>query len=326
MRKNFLLYFTSILLFLFCLNLQVFAEEAQDVSVSENAAEEADYECKECKEGVCNINPKQIAADVQKKEIKQFFDNYEKAFNSHNVKKILALHDADYINSDGLNSAQYSKLLQRTFDNFPDIKTKIEILDITSNTKYVIVFLSENKQAVTKSASKITNDNGIFKSEEKKVVYLEEFNGIWKIYSDNIIEEASITSYGIGKDVSAELIVPQRVLAGNDYSAAVYVFPPEGYSAMASINNGQLSEDFVHKGSGYRSVNRKTGLLERMFKANIENNNEYVIASVGFSKVSSSMFKDSALDLKGLIMLMKRVNIIPNTRNVELQKAENSAK
>ena len=323
MRKNFWLYFTSILLFLFCLNSQVFSEETQDVSVSEDTMQEA---AAECTDGVCNINAKQIADEQQKKEIKVFFKDYEKAYNSHNVKKILAFHDADYINSDGLNQIQYSKLLQRTFDNFPDIKTKIEILDITTNTKYVIVYLAEKKNATTKSASKITNDNGLFISEEKKIVYLEEFNGIWKIYSDNIIEEASVTSYGIGKDVSAELIVPQKVLSDNDYSAAVFVFPPEGYSAMASINNGQLSEDYAHKSNGYRSVNRKTGLLERMFKANSENNNEYVIASVGFSKVSSSMFKDSALDLKGMIMLMKRVNIIPNTKNVELQKASESAK
>ena len=323
MRKNLFLYFISILLFLFCLNSQVFSEEAQDVSVSENTLEETDLECKD---GVCNINPRQIAIDQQEKELQQFFDNYEKAYNSHNVKKILALHENDYVNSDGLNISQYAKLLQRTFDNFPDINTKVEVLDITPNTKYAIAYISEIKHATTKSESKITNDKGNFKSEEKKIIYLEEFNGIWKIYSDNIIEESSITSYGIGKDVSAELIVPQKVLTNSDYSAAVFVFAPEGHSAMASINNGQLSEDFVHKGSGYRSVNRNTGLLERMFKANCENNNEYVIASVGFSKVSSTMFKDSALDLKGLIMLMKRVNIIPNTKNVELQKVSESAK
>ena len=323
MRKNFLFYFISILLFLFCLNTQVFSEETQDVSVSENISEETNLECKD---GVCNINPRQIAAEQQGKEIKQFFENYEKAFNSHNVKKMLSLYEDDYINADGLSISQYSKLLEKTFDNFPDIKTQIKILDITSNTKYAIVYIAESKHATTKSPSKITNDKGIFKSEEKKVVYLEEFNGIWKIYSDNIIEESSITSYGIGKDITAELIVPQKTLVNSDYSAAVYVFAPEGYSAMASINNGQLREDFIHKGSGYRSVSRKTGLLERMFKANCENNNEYVIASVGFSKVSSSMFKDSALDLKGLILLMKRVNIIPNTKNVELQKAAESEK
>ena len=91
----------------------------------------------------------------------------------------------DYVNSDGLNISQYAKLLQRTFDNFPDINTKVEVLDITPNTKYAIAYISEIKHATTKSESKITNDKGNFKSEEKKIIYLEEFNGIWKIYSDN---------------------------------------------------------------------------------------------------------------------------------------------
>ena len=66
MRKNFWLYFTSILLFLFCLNSQVFSEETQDVSVSEDTMQEA---AAECTDGVCNINAKQIAIEQQQNNI-----------------------------------------------------------------------------------------------------------------------------------------------------------------------------------------------------------------------------------------------------------------
>ena len=140
------------------------------------------------------------------------------------------------------------------------------------------------------------------------------------------LRETSKLAYGMAKDVDAVIFAPQKVLFGNDYSAGVKVFMPDGYSAIASVNNTQIVENYDMTGESFRQVPADISVVERVLKANGENNNEAVVVSVGFTKLSQDMFKKAKMDISGLMILMQRVDILPENSNHKVDNARKNSK
>ena len=80
------------------------------------------------------------------------------------------------------------------------------------------------------------------------------------------------------------------------------------------------------QGESFRQVDLNKGYLERIIKANSSNNNEAVVVSVGFTQQNQDMFKKPKIEISGLLMLMQRVDIVPATSNLTIQKEKQSAK
>ena len=109
--------------------------------------------------------------------------------------------------------------------------------------------------------------------------------------------------------------------------ANVVVETPDGYSAIASVNNTQIVENYNMTGESFRQVPVESGLVERVLKANSDNNNEAVVVSVGFTKLTQDMFKKAKMDISGLMILMRRVDIVPeNSYHIVNDKAKNAKK
>ena len=68
-------------------------------------------------------------------------------------------------------------------------------------------------------------------------------------------------------------------------------------------------------GETFRQVPADSGTIERVLKSNDLNNNEAVVVSVGFTKLTQDMFKKAKMDIAGLMILMRRVDIIPQNSN-----------
>jgi len=259
-------------------------------------------------------------------EIEMFFSGYAELFNKHNLAALKKVYTEDFINADGYNKSQLFSLMTRTFGGYPDMKLEYHLNSIVSTGQYAMVNVTQMINATTKDNSKITKDKGTYKAALEVVVYLKKTGKDWKIYSETVQSEVSTLAYGMAKDVQAVINAPRKVASGEDYSASVRVATPDGYSAIASINAAQVVEGYNMNGETFRQVPTDGGSVERVLKANDKNNNEAVVVSVGFTKLTQDLFKKATLDIAGLMILMQRVDIIPQNSNYVINKEKNESK
>lgn len=271
--------------------------------------------------------PKLIVENPSNEQIEEFFVNFSNLQNKHNLNGLKKVYADDFINTDGQNKTQLFALMERTYKGYPDMKTEYQIKHITSTKKYAMATVIQKITATTKDNSKITKDKGTYNATLETVFYLKRMGSEWKIYSEEVQSEISTLAYGMAKDVQGLIDAPQKVLSGNDYSASVIVDTPDGYSAIASINSTQIVEGYNMTGESFRQVPADGGAVERVLKANTDNNNEAVVVSVGFTKLTQDMFKKAKMDISGLMILMRRVDIVPENSNHKVtDKAKNDKK
>jgi len=286
------------------------------------------FAASECTNNTCPLKEpaaESVKEDANIKSINNFFNTFAKYQNKHNIVALKALYSDDYVNGDGYDKQQLFNLMQKTFDNYPDITNEYSIEEIIVNANYAMIYVKQKTQATTKVASKITNDNGKYNSTLKYIMYIKKEAKSWKIYSEETTYEYSSLAYGMAKDVKTKLNAPQKVLNNSEYSAGLEIDIPAEYTAIASINSTQIVDGFDMQGESFRQVALDKGYLERILKANNSNNNEAVVVSVGFTKQNTDMFKKPKIELSGLLMLMKRVDIIPQTSNHTEKKDSKSA-
>lgn len=271
--------------------------------------------------------PKLIVENPANAEIEKFFVDFSTLQNKHNINALKKVYADDFINTDGQNKTQLFALMTRTYAGYPDMKTEYEVKQITSTKRYAMASVVQKVTATTKDTSKITKDKGTYNATLDTVFYLKKMGSEWKIYSEAVLSETSTLAYGMAKGVPAIINAPQKVLSGNDYSASVVVETPDGYSAIASVNSTQIVEGYNMNGESFRQVPTEGGVIERVLKANSDNNNEAVVVSVGFTKLTQDMFKKAKMDISGLMILMRRVDIVPENSNHKVtDKAKNDKK
>lgn len=272
-----------------------------------------------------NTEINQLEASVEKQsstnaEIDAFLQKFTNLRNKKNILSLKKLYTDDFVNADGLNKKQFFELVNKTFSNYPDLKTDFEVKEIIANGEYAMISLAQRVSATTKTPSKITNDNGVYSANLHSLLYLKKINQNWFIYSENVIYENSILAFGSAKQINATINAPQKVLANADYCAGVNIDIPQNLSAIASVNNSQITQNPDFEAEKFRQVPLKEGSLERILKSNNNNNNEAVIISVAFTEQTEDMFKKPKIDISGLLILMKRVDVIPQNSETKNDK------
>ena len=99
-------------------------------------------DCKE--ENSCSLVNKtatEIENELKDDEIKCFVDTYAKYQNSHNTKALKRLYTEDFVNSDGFNKQQLFDLINKTYENYPDITSNYEIEEIIRLENYSMIFI-----------------------------------------------------------------------------------------------------------------------------------------------------------------------------------------
>jgi len=226
------------------------------------------------------------------------------------------LYSEDYINSDGFDNKLFFKLIKGTWDTYPNIKYKFKVKSIDVTGDYATVAIEE-----TSTATGIAPDNGTLTSFANNVYYLKRFPDGWKIVSDYILNEKTVLAYGAAKDSIIELSAPSQIFAGTEYTATLTVIPPENTLVIASIGK----EKVTHPQKSAKEVFRKLPedfILERLFIANTDNINEYVVASVGLTKADVKPDKKLSIKVSGLAYAMTRINVTPINKFIEADKDE----
>ena len=247
--------------------------------------------------------------------VRSLLNSQIKYANKNNFDKFIATYDTNYQNGDGYDLDIYSKLVKELWENYDNIKYSIKIKDIKfEEDGTAAVSLIETSMAdipVTKKMS------GVLKSEADSVYYLKKINGKWKVVSDKINDEVTSMLYGDAIDLDIKLTAPHEVTPGYEYTASLEFDPPRDTFAIASIAKDKVEYPQKQAKEVFRKL-PEDHILERLFIANSDNANEYVIASIGLTKAD---IKDMSikLSLTGFGYQIIRVNVVDKPEKEELK-------
>ena len=238
--------------------------------------------------------------------IKSTLNSQIKYANQNNFDKFIATYDTNYKNGDGYDLDIYSKLVKELWDNYDNIKYSIKIKDITfNNDGTAAVTLTETSEAEIPVTKKM---NGILKSEANSVYYLKKINGKWKVTADKINDEVTSMLYGDAINLDIKLSAPNEVTPGYEYTASLEFTPPKDTFAIASIAKDKVEYPQKQAKEVFRKL-PEDHILERLFIANSDNANEYIIASIGLTKADIQDMSIK-LSLTGFGYQIIRVNVV----------------
>lgn len=254
-------------------------------------------------------------------EVKRTMFAHLKYANTYNLEGLKALYSANYVNSDGFGKDIYFDLIKKTWDSYSDIKYKIYINNIEVNSNNAVVHVTENAIATTDSKSGVIDEKGLLQSNSSTVYYLEKVNNDWLITSDHVISEKTFLRYGSAKTLDVDLSAPQQILADNSYTSTLKITAPKDSLIIASIGK----ENITYPQNIAEEVFRKLpsdGILERVFKSNNKNINEYSVASFGVTKAELKNGTEIKIYVTGLGFVMSRVNVVPKNEFIKVPENE----
>ena len=240
------------------------------------------------------------------RSIKATLNSQIRYANNLKFDKFISTYDKDYKNGDGYNLEVYSKLVQELWQNYSNIKYGIKIKDIEfqedGTAKVQLVETSHANIPISKTM------NGILSSEANSIYYLKKTDGKWKVTSDKIIDEVTSMLYGDAMNLDIKLSAPKEVSPGDEYTASLEFVPPKDTFAIASIAKDNVEYPQKQAKEVFRKF-PEDNILERLFIANSDNYNEYIIASIGLTKAD---IKDLSikLSLTGYGYQIIRVNVV----------------
>ena len=249
--------------------------------------------------------------------VKRLLQSQVRYANSTNFKKFISTYDASYMNSDGFDYDKYSNLVKDTWNAFSNIKYDIEIKKVVAKDGCATADVIEHSYAKLPSQTKELL--GELRGESICVYSLKKVNGKWKVISDAILDETTSMMYGEAKNLDVKLTVPESVEAETEYTASLEFVPPEETMAIASIAADVVEYPQSPTKEVFRTM-PSDNILERLFVANNQSKNEYIVASIGLTKAEICDIS-MKLSLTGYGYKMKRVSVIQ--KKDELSSDEN---
>ena len=251
-------------------------------------------------------------------ELKAVINEQTIQANKHCLLGLKSVYSNDFINSDGFNLDVYMKMIEETWETYPDIQYKTEINNIEFKDNYAKVSVTEVSVAAPKEEVGDVTTIGELYSTSKCDYFLEKHGTVWLISSEKIIEETSVLKFGEARFVNIELNAPKQVGAGRYYTSTLKVDAPKNSMIVASIGK----ENIVYPQEKSPDIFRKMPydkVLERVFLSNKDNLNEYNAASIGITFTQNQDTKHLKVYLTGLAFIMTRVNVIPENKFVKLE-------
>lgn len=254
-------------------------------------------------------------------EVKKALYNHLKYANTYDINGLKTLYADKYTNADGLNKNVYFDLIKRTWEAYPDIKYKMSIKNLAINGNTAVVQISEAAQATTNSKSGVIDEKGLLQSFSDSVYYLEKINNEWLITSDTILFEKTFLRYGATKDIDVDLFAPAQIYADTEYTSSLKIIPPKDSLVIASLGKENITYPQTIADEIFRKL-PDNGVLERVFKSNDKNINEYAVASFGVTQAEIKNGTEIKIYITGLGFIMSRVNVIPKNEFIKVAPDE----
>lgn len=254
-----------------------------------------------------------------KYSIVKFFQNHVECANKTNIENFIKFYSQDYISNDGFNLDSTTNLFKELWHQYGNVKYKNAVNSIAFYGDTALVNVTETATATLMNEK---NKKGELKSFVDVIYYLKRDNNSWIITGENILTEQINILWGDAKSVATHFEAPQLVGAGEDYSATLYIAPPQGILAIGSISSEVVSYPQRPQKDVFRKFSQDY-TIERIITANTENTNEYVIATIGYSRPSVS---NNNMNLSGFACLIRRVNVVPKNKYIIIKNDKKQTK
>lgn len=244
------------------------------------------------------------------REVRETLKLQLKHTKTKNRDGLLALYSENYCNTDGFDKKIYADLIKKTWELYPDIVYKMNIRKVNIINNTAIVHVTENAKATATEKVDENSIQGHLNSASDCIYYLEKIGDKWFIYSDSILNEKTSLTYGEADNVNIELTTPQSVLAGKEYTASLNIKSKDPKMIIiASIGQENITYPQTNSEEVFRKL-PKDGNLERLFRANKNNFNEYTVASIGITRADVAKNNEIKLVVTGLGYVITRTNVI----------------
>lgn len=243
-----------------------------------------------------------------KYSVVKFFQDQIYYANKKDFKEFFNLYAPEYTNNDGFNLTVSKDIISNLWKEKSDIKYHNTVNTISFYGDFAIVNVTETASANVLNEN---NQKGTLKSCSNITYYLKRAGKSWQIVSENVVSEEINMRWGDAKCVAMFMEAPHEVLANTEYSTKLYIAPPTGLQAIASISSEKIS----HPQKTQKDVFRKFSTdysLERLLIANSDNTNEYAISTIMFSSANSNK-------VTGYACLIRRVNVVPQNNFIEVK-------
>ncbi len=254
-------------------------------------------------------------------DIKRTLYTHLKYANLYDLEGLQSLYTDTYVNSDGFNKKIYFDLIKKTWESYPDIKYKINIKNISVNGNIAVAEVIEEAFATTRCESGLLKEKGLLTSMSGSIYYFENINNQWLITSDHISYEQTFLGYGSAKDINAKLTSPYQIPANTQYVSSLELNVPKDSLVIASIGQEKITYPQNITEEVFRKV-PDHGVLERVFKSNDKNLNEYSVVSFGITKAEINEGREIKIYVTGLGFIMSRVNVIPKNNFIKVAENE----
>lgn len=244
------------------------------------------------------------------------------ASNRHDLEGVLRHYSPNFSSGDSLSLSDIRNLIKDTWKMFPDIRYNSQVTEIRVNGNWATVESLDTASATAKVDPVVSAKPGTMNSRSRGMLYLHRIGKTWEIISDATLFEKATIVYGPFDNVNIDVETPEQVFAGDPYTAKVAVDVPAGNIAFATLTQEPLTYP-QHSGKDkFRTLSTDKTDLERIFKANDTNNNEVVTATVGFTEIGQDDQERPTINLKGILTVVKRVNVIPKSTYKEENPAQ----
>lgn len=264
------------------------------------------------------LEPDAKTYEKERKEIEAFLQNVEKQWNSHNLDGVMGSYSDDYVNNDGLDKGAVFALTQDFWKTYPDAKSSSKTKQIRVDGPFATVESRDVASGSTAKEMPGIQSKGELKSISEGQLYLRKIGTGWKIIGDRVDYEKVRVAFGLAKQVDASFTAPEQVRSGRQYSAKLDVDLPNGLDAVGSITSQPLQYPQPSLTEESRQID---GSLERIMAANANNRNELLMATVGLAKREGR-----TANLVGVILMSRRLNVVPSAIEDEKKKTEKTEK
>lgn len=251
-------------------------------------------------------------------DVKAVIDQQTVYTNKYDLDGLSSLYAKDFTNSDGFNKEVYFKLIKETWETYPDIIYKTHINNIEFSDNYATVVVDETAIATSKETVGELSVIGELYSTSKCVYFLEKQGTKWVISSEKILDETSTLKYGDARYSKIELSAPKQIGANQDYTATLKVTAPKDSAVIASISKENIVYPQTKAEDAFRRL-AGDNILERVFRSNSENVNEYTVASIGITRAENYTPDEVRIYMGGLAFIMTRVNVVPENKFVKIE-------
>ena len=254
-------------------------------------------------------------------QIRNFYKDFNKYSENNDIEKLKSLYADDFINNDGFNKKTVFEMITKAQDAYKDIEYTTTIENIVTDGKYASVDIHEAAVGTTTKKQEQIDDYGLVASDITYTDYLKKDGNKWKISSSVVKSEKVALKYGETKNMPIEITAPRYVPEGSSYDVTIKTDAPNGVLVLGSIVNEPIVLPQVQNKDVFKSI--KSGLLERVLKANTDGNNEYAAVTVGITRATIEP-PDVVFTMTGMAFLMSRVNVLHKNNFINKETEESN--